>query len=374
VTGYMGTITDITDLKNAEVSIRESEERLRIAMNAGHIGVWDWDIVHNTLTWTDNVYNIHGVTQRNFKVSFDNYIKTIHPDDYPRWQDAINRSIKGESPFAMEFRTIRPTGEIRWVSTGAYISYDESGKAVRMLGATTDITERKQLEQDKNDFLSMASHELKTPLTSMKIFIDLLSTQVEHDTSDKPKYFINRIRDQANRLTELTSDLLDVSRIDTGKLRLSKETFRLDELVTDTIEGIQPSAKQHTLIIKSKSAVSVYADRYRLYQVLVNLLTNAVKYSPKGNEIIVTVGKQKGRVVVRVKDFGIGINKVQQKKIFDRLYQVTDPEEKTYPGLGLGLYISKEIIERHNGKIWVESEGKGKGAIFIFTLPENKVE
>lgn len=226
---------------------------------------------------------------------------------------------------------------------------------------------QKLLDQEKSDFLSMASHELKTPLTSMKMFIDLLTRQLRIEADDKPLYYLDRIKDQANRLSELTNDLLDVSRIETGKLKLNKEEFRLAELVQDTVDSIKPSTIVHEIITDLNTKINVFADRYRIYQVLVNLLTNAIKYSPGGKKIYVKVWQEDEQVFVSVQDFGIGIKKEQRKKIFERLYQTNDAEERTYPGLGLGLYISREIIDRHGGKIWVESK-KGQGSIFFFSL------
>jgi len=371
ITGISKIARDITQQKKSEIALKESEERLRLALEAGKIGVWDWNIPQDILTWTENVYTSHGVSPKNFPLTFANYIKMVHPDDTDRVKKAIKESLNGNVPYKIEFRIIRPDGNIRWVSTSAIISRDKKGKAFRMLGATIDITERKQLDQEKSDFLSMASHELKTPLTSMKIFIDLLQANKDNYVTEKQKYYISRIRDQADRLNELTRDLLDVSRIETGKLKLNKETFRIDELVRDTVESIQPSTNNHEIFIQEHIPVTILADRYRIYQVLVNLLTNAIKYSGSGKKIIVSIQQKAKEVIVSVQDFGIGIKKSKQDKIFDRLYQVTDPEEKTYPGLGLGLYISKEIIDRHKGRIWVESE-KNKGSTFSFSLPIEK--
>ncbi|CAN5128578.1 hypothetical protein BH09PAT2_BH09PAT2_01720 [soil metagenome] len=358
---------NISDQIKAAQALHESEERLRLALDASKIGVWDWDIIKNKLTWTNNVYSIHAVSPKTFIVTFENFAKLIHPEDKQRTELEIQNSLKEQIPFETEFRIITPSGQTRWLATRATTTYAD-GKPVRMLGATSNITQQKQLEQDKSDFLSMASHELKTPLTSMLMFIELLRKQIEPSTIEKAKYFTKRIHEQANRLTELTSDLLDVSRIETGKLHFNIESFPFDELIQETIEGIQPTTENHNIIMRNNPSMLVKGDRYRLYQVMVNLLTNAIKYSPKGGDIVVTVKKSKNTVTVSIQDFGIGIKKEAQERIFDRLYQVTDPEEKTYPGLGLGLYISKEIITRHNGRLWVESE-KGQGSTFYFSLP-----
>lgn len=369
ITGYMGTVTDITERKKAEDAVRESEERLRIALNAGKIGVWDWDLKQQTLTWTENVYKIHGVSPKHFSVNFESFINLIHPQDRGQVLKAVEESVQGTAPFMVEFRIITPKGDTRWIYTSARLMRNARGEAERMLGATIDITDRKELEQEKSDFMSMASHELKTPLTSIQIFVNLLESHLPEDSKEKVGYYLYRITEQMHRLADLINDLLDVSRIETGKLRLNKEKFSIDELLFDTIESIKPTARDQTIVFKDRIKAEVYADRYRLYQVIINLLTNAIKYSPKGKQIIVSVKKNRKEVIVSIKDFGIGIKADKQEKIFEKLYQVSDPKEKTYPGLGLGLYISKEIIDRHKGKIWVESEGRDKGSTFFFTLP-----
>ena len=246
--------------------------------------------------------------------------------------------------------------------------HNKKKKIIAVATTIYDMTQQKEIEQQKDDFLSMASHELKTPMTSLKMFIDLQRRKLEEKDYKKAAYFNERIHDQANRLKELTNDLLDVSRIQTGKLHFSMEEFDLSEIVHDTVEGLQGTTKRHKLIVKDSAVQPVKGDRYRIYQVLVNLLSNAIKYSPEGKKIIIRVKKVKNDGLVSVQDFGVGIEKAQQKKIFERLYQVSNQNEKTYPGLGLGLFISKEIIDRHKGKLWVEST-KGKGSTFYFTLP-----
>ena len=275
---------------------------------------------------------------------------------------------KGRAISNREYTIEREDKTIKYLQINASPIRNKHGKMIAAAQIITDITHQKELEKQKDDFLSMASHELKTPITSMKMFIDLQTKQLQSIKTEKAKYFNERIRDQANRLKELTNDLLDVSRIQTGKLRFNKEAFNLTEIVADTVEGLQGTTKKHELLLKGKTKTIVAGDRYRIYQVIVNLITNAIKYSPNGKKINVTVKKGKKDVTVSVQDFGIGIRKDQHLKVFDRLYQVTDPNEKTFPGLGLGLYISKEIIERHKGKIWVESE-IGKGSTFFFKLP-----
>jgi signal transduction histidine kinase len=233
------------------------------------------------------------------------------------------------------------------------------------------MSERNQLESRKDDFLSMASHELKTPVTSIKIYSDILRKHLESSEDKKITKVVSNIAGQTDRLKELVSDLLDVSRIEAGKLKFVMEDFKIDELIEEVKSGLQPSTYKHDIVYKTKPRVIVYADKYRVYQVVVNLLTNAIKYSPEGGDIIIKVLKEKEKVLLSIRDYGIGVDEDQKEKIFDRLYQAGGAKEKTYPGLGMGLFISKEIIKRHKGEIWVESE-KGKGSTFYFTLPTRR--
>ncbi|HYK85246.1 MAG TPA: PAS domain S-box protein [Ktedonobacteraceae bacterium] len=240
--------------------------------------------------------------------------------------------------------------------------------AAMFTGTIRDITGRIELERRKDEFISMASHELKTPVTSLKGFTNLFQRRLAHQTDEKALYYLDRMNTQLNKLTKLISDLLDVSKIQTGKLTYHEEAFDIDALVKETIENLQAAISTHQLCMEGTAGVQVFGDRDRIGQVLINLVTNAVKYSPHKNTVIIGVTRDDHNVIVNVQDFGIGIAKEHQDKIFDRFYQVTDPEEKTYPGLGIGLYLSHEIIERHGGRMWVESE-KGQGATFYFTLP-----
>jgi two-component system CheB/CheR fusion protein len=185
---------------------------------------------------------------------------------------------------------------------------------------------------------------------------------------EQSQLYLKKMEVQINRLTDLVSDLLDVSRIQAGKLELHKEHFQFDEMVKSVTDNLAPVLNNHSIEIQKNESVTVYADRSRLEQVLINLITNAVKYSPGVDKIIIRIEKKKGFIRTSVHDFGIGIPKDKQKKIFDRFYRVKGPRGERFQGLGLGLYISAEIVRRHDGEISFEST-EGKGSIFYFTLP-----
>lgn len=230
-----------------------------------------------------------------------------------------------------------------------------------------ELEQRTQLEKIKDEFINMTSHELKTPITSLKVYIEVVQRKIVEENLSEASRYLSKIDEQTNKLTNLIIDLLDMSRIQTGKMRIEKEALNLDALIDDTAEAVQGTTRKHKIISEGALGKMVYADRYRIYQVLVNLLTNAIKYSPKGGQIIIKTKVKDNRAIISVKDFGIGIDPIYKEKIFERLYQVT--EHKGFPGgLGIGLFISNEIVKMHGGQMWVKSI-KGKGSTFYFDLP-----
>jgi signal transduction histidine kinase len=231
-----------------------------------------------------------------------------------------------------------------------------------------DITELVQAEHRKDEFIAMASHELKTPITSLKGFTYVLQRRLSKQGDEQSQRYLSRMDAQLDKLTKLVSNLLDISRMQAGKLELQQTPVDLDALVAEWVENMQAATSTHHLHIVGNSHVRVWADKDRLEQVFINVLANAIKYSPQADQVIVQLSRDEHYILVRIQDFGIGIDEAYQQKIFERFYQVTDPEEKTYPGFGIGLYICKQIIERHHGRIEVHSR-KGEGSTFSITLP-----
>lgn len=221
--------------------------------------------------------------------------------------------------------------------------------------------------QKKDEFIGIASHELKTPLTSIKAYLQVLDTIEQNEPN---KQYVKKTLDNVNRLQQLIYDLLDVSKIQSGQLHLNMNEFDADTLIDETIAAFQIVAGDHTIIRDGKKINQVIvADRQRIEQVLVNLLSNAAKYSPNETEVIVNTEKKNGEVIITVRDFGMGIPEEEQNKVFERFYR-TKNNSILVSGFGLGLYICRDIIKRHNGKIWIESEDKGTA--FSFSLPLKK--
>ncbi|CAN5367658.1 hypothetical protein BH20BAC1_BH20BAC1_00650 [soil metagenome] len=233
-----------------------------------------------------------------------------------------------------------------------------------------EIRRLRTMSRQKDDFISMASHELKTPVTSIKAFAQLLENDFAKEGNKQAANMLARMNVQIVKLTGLIGDLLDVSRMDSGKLQYHFNYYDLNDLIGEVVREIQPSAKTHQINCKLGQLPDIYCDRDRIGQVLNNFLTNAIKYSPEAKEIIVISKPGKIYITVSVKDFGYGIPKEEQSNIFKKFYRVHEIQDNTFPGIGLGLYISSEIIKKHNGLIGLRNT-PGKGSTFFFKLPVN---
>jgi PAS domain S-box-containing protein len=220
----------------------------------------------------------------------------------------------------------------------------------------------------RDDFISAASHELKTPVTSLKIYTELLLRQSMQRGDERTTSHLQKMNGQIERLAMLVSDLLDVSKIEAGELKLRREPLDLRPVVDEVVEAVQTTTTKHHIEIDGDVGRIVIGDRERLSQVVTNLLTNAVKYSPHAGQIVVRLAETSTGATIEVEDYGIGIDEAHLDQIFDRFYRVTSADEKTFPGLGMGLFISREIVRRHGGTMEVTST-KGRGSVFRFTVP-----
>ncbi|UAY50820.1 sensor histidine kinase [Ferruginibacter albus] len=228
-------------------------------------------------------------------------------------------------------------------------------------------TQKKAMEK-KDEFISIASHELKTPVTSIKGYIQILRFNFQKEGNNAAAEVLSKVDTQVNKLTTLIGDLLDVKKIETGQLQLHKEHFDFNILVKEIIEETGRVLDKHSIKEILSNTKTIYGDRNKIGQVITNFIDNAGKYSPVNSDILVSTSLQNGKIKLSVKDFGIGIPKDQQSKIFERFFRVNYEKENTYAGLGLGLYISSELIRRHEGNIGVLSE-EGQGSTFYFELP-----
>lgn len=237
-----------------------------------------------------------------------------------------------------------------------------------ILLAIEDVTEKKHIEQQKDDFISIASHELKTPVTSMKAYTQLLQKHPLITNDKRASFLLEKMDAQMSRLNELVASFMNVYKMRTGKLRLKKEYFQLEKLIAEVVGNFQYTISSHIVERTEDLKVKVYADKARIHQVLVNLISNAIKYSPEADKVIVSYKLDIEKVTVSIQDFGMGIPKEEQKRIYELFFRAKGKKEGDIPGLGLGLFISSEIVKQHSGNLWVKSN-EGKGSTFYFSLP-----
>lgn len=296
------------------------------------------------------------------------WLVVVHRSDLTKGIRKWKNCVDSGKPYECEFRIKEQrTGKFRWHLVRAVPILDNRKKVIKWFGTCTDINDQKKNVEIKDDFMNIASHELKTPLTSLKAYVQLIERNLSTEVNEEVKSYLNKANHHISRVSSLITDLLDVSRIQTGKMQFKMTCFSFSNMITEAIDTVQRGTATHKIIINENANVDFYGDKHRLEQVICNYLTNAIKYSPQGEEVFVNTVAAKNSITIAIKDNGIGIESDKIEKIFDRYYRVNEGTAK-FTGLGIGLYISKEIISRHNGKTWAESDGKN-GTTFYISLP-----
>ncbi|MCJ8209056.1 PAS domain-containing protein [Mucilaginibacter sp. RS28] len=297
--------------------------------------------------------------------------EVVHPDDFDRVQQAWKNSMLSGESYQIEYRLRKHDSEYNWHLERGKPLLDEDGKPVKWFGATMNINDHVELQKQKDNFLAIASHELKTPVTSIKAYAQVLEMMLRNAGDEQKASMVTKMGIQVNRLTTLIADLLDVTKIHTGKMQFNDAFFDFNEMLDEVIDDLQRTTLKHQLVKEYRFNGQIYGDRDRISQVVINLLTNAIKYSPDADRIIVATHTNDNDLELSVQDFGIGISADKKDHVFEQFYRVSGSKQHTFPGLGLGLYISSEIIRREGGRIWVNSE-EGEGSVFYFSLPLNK--
>lgn len=371
-TGYIGSCTDVTDKTTAEMQLIIKNQELidqikefEFVTNFVPVQLWtaqtngQLDYVNKTAV------DFFGMSPR--EVIGPEWFTRVHPDDQPGCMAAWTNALQTGEVYQFEFRLKDKNGNYKWHLARA-LPFIIDDKVIKWFGTNTDIDEQKQLQRQKDDFLGIASHELKTPVTSIKAYAQVLGAMLTKEGEYKKAEMVTRMDAQVNRLTNLIGDLLDVTKINSGKLQFNKTVFNFNEAIHETIDDLQHTTQKHSLIKDFAETGSIYADKDRISQVITNLITNAIKYSPHTDKIIISTQLENDEVIVCVQDFGIGIPDDKKDMVFEQFYRVSGNKQHTFPGLGLGLYISSEIIKREGGRMWVNSV-EGSGSTFCFALP-----
>lgn len=373
INGLITIGTEVTSQVNARRELETARENLKLSIDAAEMGTFDMDLHKNTMYWDDRCRTLFGISHHH-EVSYEkDFVGGLHPDDRDRIVNIISNQVMvkaiSNGDYDVEYRTVGvEDGKTRWVRAKGKVYFDENDTPLRFIGAVLDITEQKHDEQRKNDFIGMVSHELKTPLTSLSAYVQIMQLKTKNGDYKIMPDTLDKANTQVKRMSTMINGFLNMSRLESGKIQLDKQTFDLAVLVTDTIAETTPASNNHKITFVSCPAINLNADRLKIGSVISNLLSNAIKYSPKEKNIQVACQKINGMAQVSITDQGIGINQQDIQKLFDRYYRVETPNHKHISGFGIGLYLSAEIINRHKGKIWVESE-LGKGSTFYFRLP-----
>lgn len=353
---------DVTEQVNSRHIVEAAEERARLAIEAANMGTFDVNLKTGELIASERFDEIFGVDSSGLQ---KDYVAAIHPEDR-LIREAAHEEARRTGRLFYVARLQKPGEGIRWMRAEGTILYDKDKQPYRLLGTALDITEQRQLEQQKDDFIGIASHELKTPLTSLRASFQVLSRLIKADaTSPKLPALIEQSMHSLSKLNKLIEDLLNVTKINEGYLALRKAPMVMSETVESCCSHVRMSGT-HNIKVVGDTQLEVVADRERIEQVIVNLVNNAVKYAPESREITISIDKIPGFAKVSVTDKGNGIPEDKINHLFQRYYRVED--KTNFSGLGLGLYISSEIIKRHGGAIGVESK-VGQGSTFWFTLP-----
>ena len=386
IIGVIGTVHDITERKKSEESLRSINERFILATTAASISVWEHDFITDIIQIDNNFNKIFGNTRGNYQIEFNEFIKFIHPNDIEIIKTNIEEAIKSDKNVDFEFRIIGPDGDIRNISAYGKITKDNTNKPIKFIGVNMDISESKkaelalkeneiklrQLNADKDRFISILGHDLKNPFNNILGFSEILTDEIESLNKDE----INDIAKNINKSAQITNKLLENilmwARIQQGKIPFKPQNLSFRDICRDTLDVFNPNAnvKGITINYSATDKINVFADIDMLKTVLRNLVSNSIKFTNNGGAIKISAKQTHSEITISVSDNGIGIESDDLTKLFDISQVLTTTGTAKETGTGLGLLLCKEFVEKHGGKIWVESE-EGKGSDFKFTLPYN---
>jgi PAS domain S-box-containing protein len=346
----------------------ETEENLNLILdNIKDYGIMRFDLRGNIIYWNKGAERLFGYSEK--EILGKNYSRFFAQEEIANNKHHRElQSARKKGSVENENWSVRKDGSTFWSSGTTSVLSDKNGKQYGFIKIIRDRTELKEVEKQKDEFVAIVSHELKNPITSMIAFTQILQKRFEKSDDKLTVKALTTIKTQTDKLTSLISNLLERSKIRSRSFFFSDSTFELDMIIEQTIDELMTSKATHDIVYKKKTNVKLTADKQKIGQLLYNLISNAIKYSPDAEKIIVSAEKQKNVVTVSVQDFGMGISQENIDKLFSPFFRATDTQREAFPSMGLGLYISSEIVKHYKGKIWVESK-VGKGTTFFFTLP-----
>ncbi|OJH50446.1 PAS/PAC sensor signal transduction histidine kinase [Methanohalophilus portucalensis FDF-1] len=391
IDGYLVHVQDITNHKVAQAKVKQSEKRLDLALKGTKAGIWDWYVQTGEAFFNERWAEIVGYTLDELKpINIQTWINLTHTNDYKRAEKLLNKHFAGETEFyECQLRMKHKKGHWVWIEDrGCVVEWSKDGnKPIRMTGTHIDITNRKNAEdaiiqskilaeeanRTKSEFLANMSHELRTPLNSIIGYSQILDQNSSGNLNEKELKYLSNIFNSGSHLLDLINDILDISKVEAGKMDYEPEQINLSQTIKIVIGLVKPLAMKKSInlqFINTTDFFEISADNVKVKQILHNLLSNAIKFTPVNGEVKVCLSTVGNTAQISVSDTGIGIPENKQKSIFDPFKQADSSTNREYGGTGLGLALVKKYVEMHGGDIWIESE-VGKGSTFTFTIPLN---
>ncbi len=389
--GYRGVGRLITRQREAEQAFKQTLDRMEVAASAGIVGIWDWDVVNNQLFWDSAMYHLYGVREADFPGAYEAWVRALHPDDRARVEGDVDAALRGEREYTSEFRVVWPDGTIHYLKAAGKTEFDAHGRALRMTGVNYDLTDQKEVELElaeakaaaesasraKSEFMANMSHEIRTPMNAI-IGLSELGLGLSGLTPRLQDY-LSRIQTSSKALLEIINDILDFSKIEAGRLELDVVDFGLEKTLQSVADLFSARAEEKgvELVFELPPDLPDHlrGDPLRLGQVLINLVGNALKFTERG-EVHVSVRlcalaagprEHVATLGFEVRDTGIGITAAQQARLFEPFQQADGSITRRFGGTGLGLTISRHLVERMGGALKVDSV-PGRGSVFGFEL------
>lgn len=369
--GAIITFNEITELKKVLQELNISSKMLGLAIDSADIGIWSINLQTQKFTPSPRLRELFGF-QIDDAISYEETISRIDSQYQTLVTDAFNATMTHGIKCDVEFQ-IRGIhdGKLIWLRAVGDLSHEPDDKIGYFTGVLLDITIHKQDEIRKNDFIAMVSHELRTPITLLQAYIQMLTSRAQKANDEFNITSLEKAHRQVKKMNTMINGFLNVASFEAGKIYLNLQVFDIDALMNEIVEEASLLNTTHEIVLHKCPVLNITADRDKVGQVINNFLSNAVKYATKGSRIELDCVELDGMVQISVQDQGDGIKPKDQARIFERYYRIENENSQTISGFGLGLYLSAEIIQRHHGKVWVDST-LGKGSTFYFSLPLNK--
>lgn len=386
---YYQLQAELKERRQTEMALRQSQARLTAAQAIACMGDWELEVATGSMIWSEQLFEIAALPSDRGAPGYGEFLAMCHPEDREPLNQHVIAAVERGIPYRTIFRFIRPDHALRYIESRGEAALNDRGEVIRVFGTAQDISERYEIDRLKDEFIGMVSHELRTPMTAIQSSLIMLSSGAFDDDPDQASQMLRIAQNNTDRLVRLVNDILDLERLESGKVQLTLEPCPMAHLIQQSIETIQPLADQAQLqLLWEPDDAMVLADPDAIIQTLTNLLSNAIKFSEPGHTVVITTSpgdhtilreptqstvpepfqSPSPQLLISVTDYGRGIPADKLKSIFNRFQQVDALDARQKGGTGLGLTICKNIVEKHGGQIWAESE-LGDGSCFSFTLP-----